>query len=91
MANASRLMSNMGLFRRSKEGDIVLIDNLSSHKSSKIRIAIEATGAELPFLPRYSPDLNPIEMVFSKLIKDAPAEGFRTNHRSTLEPNRRTP
>jgi transposase len=49
------------------EGDIVLIDNLSSHKSPKIRIAIEATGAELHFLPRYSPDLNPIEMVFSKL------------------------
>jgi transposase len=66
-------LSKMGLFRRSKGGDIVLIDNLSSHKSPKIRIAIEATGAELPFLPRYSPDLNPIEMVFSKLIKDAPA------------------
>jgi transposase len=44
-----------------------LIDNLSSHKSPKIRIAIEATGAELHFLPRYSPDVNPSEMVFSKL------------------------
>jgi transposase len=49
------------------EGDIVLIDNLSSHKSPKIRKAIEARGAELHFLPRYSPDFNPIEMVFSKL------------------------
>jgi transposase len=49
------------------EGDMVLIDNLSSHKSPKIRKAIEAAGAELHFLPRYSPDLNPIEMVFSKL------------------------
>ena len=49
------------------EGDLVLIDNLSSHKSPKIRKAIAATGAELRFLPRYSPDLNPIEMVFSKL------------------------
>ena len=49
------------------EGDIVLIDNLASHKSPKIRKAIEAEGAELRFLPRYSPDLNPIEMAFSKL------------------------
>ena len=48
-------------------GDIVLIDNLSSHKSAKVRAAIEAEGAELRFLPRYSPDLNPIEMMFSKL------------------------
>ena len=48
-------------------GDIVLIDNLGSHKSPKIRKAIEAKGAELHFLPRYSPDLNPIEMAFSKL------------------------
>jgi transposase len=48
-------------------GDMVLIDNLGSHKSPKIRKTIEATGAELHFLPRYSPDLNPIEMVFSKL------------------------
>jgi transposase len=49
------------------EGDIVLIDNLASHKNPKIRKAIEAEGAALRFLPRYSPDLNPIEMVFSKL------------------------
>jgi transposase len=49
------------------EGDIVLIDNLSSHKSPKIRKAVKAEGAERRFLPRYSPDLNPIEMAFSKL------------------------
>ncbi len=49
------------------KGDIVLIDNLASHKSPKIRKAIEAKGAALRFLPRYSPDFNPIEMVFSKL------------------------
>jgi transposase len=48
-------------------GDIVLIDNLAAHKSPKIRKAIEAEGAELRFLPRYSPDLNPIEMAFSKM------------------------
>ena len=47
-------------------GDIVLLDHLGSHKSLKIRKAIEAKSAALRFLPRYSPDLNPIEMVFSK-------------------------
>ncbi len=49
------------------EGDIVLIDHLASHKSPKIRQAIAAKGAALRFLPRYSPDFNPIEMMFSKL------------------------
>ena len=48
-------------------GDIVVMDNLSSHKGEAVRIAIEAAGAELRYLPPYSPDLNPIEMAFSKL------------------------
>ena len=48
-------------------GDIVILDNLSSHKSEAVREAIEATGAELLFLPPYSPDLNPIEQVFAKI------------------------
>lgn len=48
-------------------GDIVVMDNLGSHKSPKIRLAIEAAGASLLYLPPYSPDLNPIEMGFSKL------------------------
>ena len=48
-------------------GDIVVIDNLGSHKSPKIRQAIEARGASLLYLPPYSPDLNPIEMAFAKL------------------------
>ena len=48
-------------------GDIVIIDNLGSHRSSKIREAIEAKHASLLYLPKYSPDLNPIEMAFSKL------------------------
>lgn len=47
--------------------DIVIMDNLSSHKGSKVRAAIEAAEAELRFLPPYSPDFNPIEMAFSKL------------------------
>lgn len=50
-----------------KPGDIVVIDNLGSHKSKRVRAAIRAAGARLFFLPPYSPDLNPIEQVFSKL------------------------
>lgn len=48
-------------------GDIVVMDNLSSHKGVAIRAAIEAAGAELRYLPPYSPDLNPIEQAFAKL------------------------
>jgi transposase len=48
-------------------GDIVIMDNLSSHKVAGVREAIEACGAGLLFLPPYSPDLNPIEQLFSKL------------------------
>ncbi len=50
-----------------ESGDIVVMDNLSSHKRVRIRELIEETGAELRFLPPYSPDMNPIEMVFSKI------------------------
>lgn len=50
-------------------GDVVILDNLSSHKVSGVREAIEKTGAELRFLPPYSPDLNPIELAFAKLKK----------------------
>jgi transposase len=48
-------------------GDIVIMDNLSSHKGVEVRKAIEAAGAELRYLPPYSPDLNPIEQAFAKL------------------------
>ena len=50
-----------------KSGDVVVLDNLSSHKRSRTRDLIESAGAQLLFLPPYSPDLNPIEMVFSKI------------------------
>lgn len=50
-----------------KPGDIVIMDNLSSHKRARIRELVEARRAELAYLPPYSPDLNPIEMVFSKI------------------------
>jgi len=50
-----------------KPGDIVIMDNLGSHKGSGVREAIEAAGASLLYLPPYSPDFNPIEKAFSKL------------------------
>lgn len=55
------------LVRQLRPGDFVVMDNLSSHKPARIRQLIEAAGATVLFLPPYSPDLNPIEMVFAKL------------------------
>ena len=50
-----------------KPGDVLLMDNLSSHKGPAVRRAIEAAGANLLYLPPYSPDFNPIEKAFAKL------------------------
>jgi len=50
-----------------RAGDVVIMDNLSSHKRQRVRELIEAAGARLVFLPAYSPDLNPIEMIFAKV------------------------
>ena len=50
-----------------KPNDIVVLDNLGSHKGKAVRQAIKAVGSRLLFLPKYSPDLNPIEQVFAKL------------------------
>ena len=50
-----------------RDGDIVIMDNLGSHKSQPVRRMIRAAGAKLFFLPKYSPDLQPIEQVFAKL------------------------
>ena len=50
-----------------KPGDIVVMDNLASHKVAGVREAIESAGAELRYLPPYSPDFNPIEQFFAKL------------------------
>ncbi len=55
------------LIRTLRPGDIVILDNLGSHKSNAVRDAIIGVGARLAFLPPYSPDLNPIEQVFSKV------------------------
>jgi transposase len=63
-----------------KSGDIVVMDNLGSHKGGCVRRLIRAAGAKLWFLPAYSPDLNPIEQTFSK-IKQA----MRTAQRRTVD------
>ena len=61
-----------------RAGDIVVMDNLPVHKASGVRAAIEAAGATLLYLPPYSPDLNPIEMVFAKLKSQLRAAAIRT-------------
>ena len=61
-----------------KPGDVVVMDNLSSHKVKGIRERIEAAGAELLYLPPYSPDLNPIEKAWSKLKQFLRAAKART-------------
>ena len=50
-----------------RPGDVVVLDNLAVHKQHEVRAAIEQVGAQLRFLPPYSPDFNPIEMAFAKL------------------------
>jgi transposase len=60
-------------------GDVIILDNLSSHKSPKAAAALKAVGAWFLFLPPYSPDLNPIEMAFAKLkalIRRAAARSY---------------
>ncbi len=59
-------------------GDIVIMDNLPAHKASGVREAIEQAGAELRFLPPYSPDFNPIENAFAKLKALLRAKAERT-------------
>lgn len=61
-----------------KPGDIVVMDNLGSHKVAGVRDAIEAAGATLRYLPPYSPDLNPIEQVFAKIKSDLRKQAART-------------
>jgi transposase len=62
-----------------RPGDIVVMDNLSSHRDPAIRCAIRNAGAKLFYLPKYSPDLNPIEQAFAKLktlLRKAKARSF---------------
>ena len=61
-----------------KPGDIVVMDNLSSHRGPRVRELIERCGAELRFQPPYSPDLNPIELIFSKIKQHLRSLACRT-------------
>ena len=61
-----------------RSGDIVVLDNLGSHKVTGVRAAIEAAGARLAYLPAYSPDLNPIEQLFAKLKAALRRQAART-------------
>ena len=63
----SSMVTPMVLLPELRPGDIVIMDNLSSHKRGAVREKIEAVGATLRFLPPYSPDFNPIEKAFSHL------------------------
>jgi len=63
-----------------RPGDIVVLDNLGAHKVKGVRAAIEAAGAELLYLPPYSPDLNPIEQAFAKLKALLRTAAKRTVH-----------
>jgi transposase len=66
------------------EGQVVVMDNLGAHRQKRIRELIEARGAELVFVPSYSPDLNPIEQAFSKIKNILRKLGGRT-HEALLE------
>lgn len=64
-----------------RAGDVVVMDNLSAHKSPGVRAAIEAVGAQLMYLPPYSPDFNPIENMWSKVkeaLRSAAARSLET-------------
>ena len=59
-------------------GDLVICDNLSAHRDQEARLLIEARGAQMRFLPAYSPDLNPIEMMWSKVKQHLRSAGARS-------------
>jgi transposase len=61
-----------------REGQVVVLDGLGAHRTDRVRELVEATGAELLFLPSYSPDLNPIEEAFSKIKQLVRKVGART-------------
>jgi transposase len=65
-----------------RRGEVVIMDNLSSHKAAAVRRAIRSAGALLIFLPPYSPDLNPIEQAFSKLKTLLRKENARTREQT---------
>lgn len=64
-----------------REGQVVVLDNLGAHHRPEVRTLVEGTGALLVYLPPYSPDLNPIELMFSKVNAAMRAVGVRTRER----------
>jgi transposase len=62
-----------------RPGQVVVRDNFGAHKGERVRELIEGRGCQLPFLPPYSPDFNPIEEAFSKVSQGAAAAGRGTN------------
>lgn len=84
LAGAANQQSFLGYVREVlvptlRAGDIVVMDNLRLHKHAEVRAAIEAVGARLLFLPPYSPDLNPIEKMWSKVKARLRALAARTH------------
>jgi transposase len=67
------------LLRKLKPGDIVVLDNVGAHKTAEVRRLVRAAGARVLFLPPYSPDLNPIELCWSKLKALLREFGARTS------------
>jgi transposase len=68
-----------------REGQVVILDGLGAHRPKRIRELIEARGADLLFLPTYSPDLNPIEEAFSKVKALVRKEGARVVREALVE------
>ncbi len=66
-AEAFKTYVRAELLKTLKPNDIVILDNLNSHKGKAVRVMVKAIGARLFFLPSYSPDLNPIEQAFAKI------------------------
>ena len=76
------------------QGEIVVLDNLGSHKGKPARAAIRAAGAHMLFLPPYSPDLNPIEQVFAKLkhlMRKARPRAFDEHGKASATPSTPSP
>ena len=74
-----------------KRGDVVVMDNLGSHKGAGVRAAIEAAGATLLYLPLYSPDCNPIENAFADLAGPIMRPAAPPWRQCTAEDRRKTP
>lgn len=76
--NVFEAFAEQVLLPQLRQGDTVVMDNLSSHKGVRVRALIESVGATVPYLPPYSPDLNPIENAFSKVKQLMRSAAHRT-------------